>query len=98
MAGVPHIKKFLREETHYPNKKVVVVEQVYVVDNKFEYLETFYGKAEAELIKFIMFNLDKNKVNSKVRDELWDLIEDYGQEKYGDGQDDVHMQNAGADL
>jgi hypothetical protein len=93
----PHIKKFIREGINYPSKKVVYVEKVSVQDDKFVYYEAFVGKEEAELIKFIKFNL-KNKLSSSEIDKLWDLIEEYGSERYSDGRDDADMDNAGADL
>jgi hypothetical protein len=94
--GFPLIEKFLREEKHYPSKKVVVVEMMTTKDNKFHYYEASIGKDEAELIKYIKFALN-SKLSQHEKDKLWDLIETYGQEKYVDGSNDVHMENAGAE-
>lgn len=92
----PQIKKFLREETNYPNKKVVIVEKLGIENNKFKTYEASIGKEEAALVKFIKFNLIR--LTQKDRDKLWDLIENFGDEKYTDGTDDCEMSNAGAEL
>lgn len=90
--SIPKINKFLREQTNYPNKKVVVVEMVDIVNNKYNYYESFIGKDEAELIKFIMFNL-KQQLSPNEIDRLWDLIEAYGDEKFSDGYSDGDIDN-----
>ena len=95
--GFPQIKKFLREETNYPNKKVVVVEKLGIENNKFKTYEASIGKEEVELVKFIKLSLSE-KLNQKDKDRLWNLIENFGDEKYGDGITDCEMSNTGADL
>lgn len=98
----PNIKKFLNNVVFdYPPRKGVEIEYLTTKlseDGKTSVFDTFIGtnpEAEAELMKFIKFN---NDLSSKDKDKLWDLITDFGSEKYCEASDQAAMDNAGADL
>lgn len=95
--GFPKIERFIREEKHYPNKEVHIVEKTTVDEHNVPILyEASIGKDEAELYKYIKFKLSL-KLSEKELDEVWDLVEAYGRECYNEGSEDCWEENAGAD-
>ena len=85
--------KKLREETHYPSKKVYVVQ--WAQDGNT--WEGFVGPAQYELIVAIQNMENKVQFSSDVSN-LLKLMEEYGSERWEEGNDDCEMSHAGPEL
>jgi hypothetical protein len=79
------VKEFLRDEVVFPNKTVVVGE---CLDTDNSTYEAHFTKTEYELIMLLKLS----NIKGSTLDKLTTLIEDYGQEKWEEGNDEGNRQ------
>jgi sulfur relay (sulfurtransferase) DsrC/TusE family protein len=84
------IKKVLGETTNWPNRKMVKVEKVSSNGNTYE---ATISPKELELIKLLNYFKKKYQISNGEVNLLRDMIEEYGQDQYSLGSDEVQLED-----